>query len=71
MAPTQSETRRGRLSFRAQAHETWVRKKTRRWHAVVAGAVAGGIGIMFEKRSRRIAIGQQLFVRYVCDVKTV
>jgi len=44
MAPTASERRRGRLSFRAQAHEIWVRKKTRRWYAIVAGAVAGGVG---------------------------
>lgn len=64
MGPTPADKRRGRLSFRAQAHETWARKKARRWHAVVAGAVAGGLGIMFEKRSRRVAISQQLFVRY-------
>ena len=63
MAPTVSERRRGRLSFRAQAHEVWVDKQTRRWYAILAGAVAGGAGIMFEKRSRRIVIGQQLFVR--------
>ncbi|KAH8118868.1 hypothetical protein DFH11DRAFT_704915 [Phellopilus nigrolimitatus] len=63
MAPTASERRRGRLSFRAQAHEIWLRKQTRRWYAVVAGAVAGGVGILFEKRSRRVAIAQQLFVR--------
>lgn len=63
MKPTPSERRRGRLSFRAQTHELWVRKKTRRWHSVLAGAVAGGVGVLFEKRSRRIVIAQQLFVR--------
>ncbi|KAG1743628.1 uncharacterized protein EDB91DRAFT_1274155 [Suillus paluster] len=43
--------------------EMWVRKKTRRWHAMFAGALAGGLAVMFEKRSRRVAIAQQLFVR--------
>lgn len=57
--------RRARLSLSAQVHQQWVRKKTRRWHAVVAGAVAGGVAIMFEKRSRRLIIAQQLFVRFV------
>ena len=57
--------RQPRLSLSAQAHQQWVRKKTRRWHAVVAGAIAGGVAIMFEKRSRRLIIAQQLFVRSV------
>ncbi|KAH7922062.1 hypothetical protein BV22DRAFT_1071135 [Leucogyrophana mollusca] len=55
--------RDARLSLSAQAHQVWVRKKTRRWHAVLAGAIAGGLAVMFEKRSRRVVIGQQLFVR--------
>ncbi|EIW76437.1 hypothetical protein CONPUDRAFT_85000 [Coniophora puteana RWD-64-598 SS2] len=55
--------RHARLSSAAQAHQEWVRKKTRRWHSVLAGAVAGGLAVMFEKRSRRITIAQQLFVR--------
>lgn len=63
MAPTRSERRRGRLSFRAQAHEVRMRKKTRQWYAVVAGALAGGFGVMFEKKGRRVTIAQQLFVR--------
>ncbi|KAG9317934.1 hypothetical protein JVU11DRAFT_2167 [Chiua virens] len=58
-----SSERRPRLSLSAKAHQEWVRKKTRRWHAVVAGAIAGGAAIMFEKRSRRLIIAQQLFVR--------
>ena len=63
MAPTRSERRRGRLSIRAQAHEMWIRKRTHRWHAVVAGAVSGGLPLLFEKKGRRVTIAQQLFVR--------
>lgn len=55
--------RQPRLSLSAQAHQIWVRKKTRRWHAMFAGALAGGLAVMFEKRSRRVVIAQQLFVR--------
>lgn len=55
--------REARLSMSAQAHQQWVRKKTRRWHAVLAGAVAGGAAVLFEKRSRQTIISQQLFVR--------
>lgn len=56
--------RQSRLSLSAQAHQVWVHKKTRRWHAMFAGALAGGLAVMFEKRSRRLVIAQQLFVRY-------
>ncbi|KAH9031452.1 hypothetical protein EDB83DRAFT_2419882 [Lactarius deliciosus] len=52
-----------RLSFIAQAHQTWLRRKSARWHSIVAGAVAGGIAISFETPSRRSGIAQQLFVR--------
>lgn len=55
--------RSARLSTNAQAHQTWIRQQTKGWYSLVAGAVAGGAAIMFEKRSRRIAIGQQMFVR--------
>ena len=55
--------RRARLSVSAQAHHVWVRKRTRRWYAVFAGAVAGAIAITFEKRNRRLGIAQQMFVR--------
>ena len=65
MAPTKGERKRGRLSFRAQAHEQWIRRIRQRWHAVVAGAIAGGIGVLFEKKNRRLTIAQQLFVRFV------
>ncbi|KLO05351.1 hypothetical protein SCHPADRAFT_933673, partial [Schizopora paradoxa] len=33
MAPTRSERRRGRLSFRAQAREIWMRRQTRWWYS--------------------------------------
>lgn len=58
--------RRARLSTTAQMRQVWVRKKTRRWHAVVAGAIAGGLAILFErsKGGRRTVIAQQLFVRF-------
>jgi hypothetical protein len=59
------ERREARLSTSAQAHQSWVRKKTRRWHSVLAGAVAGAFAVSFEKRSRQNVISQQLFVRYV------
>ncbi|KDQ63978.1 hypothetical protein JAAARDRAFT_27652 [Jaapia argillacea MUCL 33604] len=55
--------RRPRLSLSVTAQQIMVRKKTRRWHAVVAGAIAGAVAIMFEKKGRRVTIAQQLFVR--------
>ena len=68
-APTPFEVpliaRQPRLSLSAQAHQVWVHKETRRWHSMLAGALAGGLAVMFEKRSRRVVIAQQLFVRYV------
>ncbi|KAI9508117.1 hypothetical protein F5148DRAFT_980304 [Russula earlei] len=57
------EKREARLSSSAQAHQIWVHKKTRRWHSVLAGAVAGTVAVSFEKRSRQRIIAQQLFVR--------
>jgi hypothetical protein len=54
--------RRARLSISAHA-KVMIRKQTRRWHAVFAGAVAGGAAIMFESKSRRTLIAQQMFVR--------
>lgn len=35
----------------------------KRWHATLAGAVAGAIAILFERKSRRLSISQQMFVR--------
>lgn len=58
-------TRRGRLSLSAQAHQVWIRKKTRRWQSVLAGSVAGGIAIMLEKKNNRLGVAQQMFVRCV------
>jgi hypothetical protein len=60
-----SALRKGRLSLTAQAHQVWVRKKTRRWQSVFAGSAAGAMAIMFEKKENRVGIAQQLFVRYV------
>lgn len=59
------EKREARLSSSAQIHQIWVRKKTRQWYSILAGAVAGAFAISFEKRSRQDVIAQQLFVRYV------
>ncbi|KAF9459161.1 hypothetical protein BDZ94DRAFT_1300726 [Collybia nuda] len=55
--------RSARLSLSAHAQLALIRKKTRRWHAAFAGALAGGMAIMFEKRNRRGVIAQQMFVR--------
>ena len=59
------DRRRGRLSLTKNAQMMLIRKRTRRWHAALAGAVAGGLAIMWEKKSRRTVISQQMFVRYV------
>ncbi|PPR04651.1 hypothetical protein CVT24_011869 [Panaeolus cyanescens] len=58
-----TEKRRGRLSLTKRAQIVLIRKQTRRWHAALAGAVAGGLAIIWENRSRRGVIGQQMFVR--------
>jgi hypothetical protein len=63
-----SEERTARLSSAAKAHQTWLRKRSTRWHSIVAGAVAGGVAISFESFSRRKVIAQQLFVRRVLNV---
>lgn len=55
--------RQARLSVSAQAHQVWARKRTRRWYSVVAGAVAGAVAVSCEKKTRRVAIAQQMFVR--------
>ncbi|KAF7432589.1 hypothetical protein PC9H_004531 [Pleurotus ostreatus] len=55
--------RRARLSLSTHAQMMIVRKKTRRWHAALAGAVAGALAIVWEKRNRRGVIAQQMFVR--------
>ncbi|KAH8092537.1 hypothetical protein BXZ70DRAFT_898184 [Cristinia sonorae] len=61
--PQSRAPRQARLSTHAQAHQQWVRRKTRRWYSVLAGSVAGAVAICFEKSSRRTTIAQQLFVR--------
>ncbi|KAF7360547.1 hypothetical protein MVEN_00785800 [Mycena venus] len=57
------QRRAPRLSLSAHAHMVLVRKRTRRWHSALAGAVSGGLAILWEKRSRRAVIAQQVFVR--------
>ncbi|KAJ7211172.1 hypothetical protein GGX14DRAFT_623662 [Mycena pura] len=55
--------RSARLSLSAHAQMALIRKRTRRWHAALAGAIAGSLAILWEKQSRRAIIGQQMFVR--------
>ncbi|KIP03793.1 hypothetical protein PHLGIDRAFT_110411 [Phlebiopsis gigantea 11061_1 CR5-6] len=62
-AAARSRSRHARLSMSAQAHQVWVTKKTRRWYAILAGALAGAMGILCEKKNRRTGIAQQMFVR--------
>ncbi|KAJ7867694.1 hypothetical protein B0H14DRAFT_3084106 [Mycena olivaceomarginata] len=50
------------LSLSAHAQMIIVRKRTRRWESALAGAISG-LAIFWEKRSRRVVIAQQLFVR--------
>ncbi|KAF9441977.1 hypothetical protein P691DRAFT_711032 [Macrolepiota fuliginosa MF-IS2] len=61
MVPT--NRRRTRLSLSTRTRLILIRKRTRRWHAALAGAIAGGLAIIWEKRSRRGLIAQQFFVR--------
>lgn len=57
----EEQGRRGsRLSIQSQV--LYSRLDTARWHAVVAGAIAG-LSVLWEKKSRRITIAQQVFVR--------
>ncbi|KAG8957389.1 hypothetical protein FRC03_010200 [Tulasnella sp. 419] len=35
----------------------------KRWHAALAGFVAGGVAVLMEKKGRRLGISQQMFVR--------
>lgn len=63
-ANSQPYRRSARLSLSRQATLAIVRKKTRRWHAAVAGFAAGAAGIIWESdKERRVTIGQQMFVR--------
>lgn len=52
-----------KLSKQAKAHEMWIRKKGRRWHAALAGTIAGGLAVLWERQDRRLGIAQQMFVR--------
>jgi hypothetical protein len=57
------EVRKGKLRLTTHAQLLMIRKRTRRWHSALAGFVAGGLAIMWEKNSRRNVISQQMFVR--------
>ncbi len=48
-----------RLSLTTRTQFILIRKQTRRRHAALAGGIAGGLAIMWEKRGRRTFIGQQ------------
>lgn len=61
--PAHKRVRQLRLSASGRARQAWTKKRTRAWFSVVAGSIAGGVAILFEKRARRVAIGQQMFVR--------
>ena len=69
--PVGNRSRKPRLSVSGRARQAWTKKRTRAWFSVAAGAIAGGVAIMFEKRSRRIDIGQQMFVRSVRSTNTL
>ncbi|KAJ7634980.1 hypothetical protein FB45DRAFT_910404 [Roridomyces roridus] len=62
-SPVLRRRRSARLSLSANAHMALIRKRTRRWHAALAGAIAGSLAILWEKRNRRGVIAQQMFVR--------
>ncbi|KAJ7708217.1 hypothetical protein B0H17DRAFT_452825 [Mycena rosella] len=40
-----------------------VNRCTRRWHSALAGAISGGLAILWETQSQRSGIAQQVFVR--------
>ncbi|KAJ7243947.1 hypothetical protein C8J57DRAFT_57448 [Mycena rebaudengoi] len=61
--PSLHRRRSARLSLSAHAQMVLIRKRTRKWHAALAGAISGGLAILWEKRSRRGVIAQQMFVR--------
>lgn len=59
-------THPGHLSSSTQAAFALMREKGytyKRWHAAVAGSIAGAVAIMMEQKSNRLAVSQQMFVR--------
>ena len=49
--------------MRAEARIKLLQSRSSRWYAALAGAIAGGFAVCFEKKGRRVTIAQQLFVR--------
>jgi hypothetical protein len=66
LSPTEvhDDTKAKASSPRARDRHSVIRKKTTARHAAIAGAVAGGVAIMCEKKARGV-FALQLFVRYV------
>lgn len=50
------------IEERPLSRDVFVRKPVARWHALVAGGIAG-LAVAFETSERRLTIAQQLFVR--------
>ena len=59
-SPLNQENKRGHLSLHSEI--VYSRLEGARWHAVLAGGLAG-LSLLWEKKSRRITIAQQSFVR--------
>jgi hypothetical protein len=66
--PLDHSDRKARLSLSTDAQMVLVRKRTRKWHAALAGALAGAFAIVCESKYQRSAIAQQVFVRCVLSV---
>ncbi|KAJ7670442.1 hypothetical protein B0H17DRAFT_1162151 [Mycena rosella] len=63
VTPLHQRRRSARLSLSAHAQMVLIRKRTRRWHAALAGPISGCLAILWEKHNRRGVIAQQMFVR--------
>ena len=61
--PSKREKREGKSGHLSVNSEiVYTRLDGARWHAIVAGAVAG-LSVLWETKERRITIAQQIFVR--------
>ncbi|SRR5258708_4701973 len=64
-SPLKQEHKRGHLSLHSEI--VYTRLESARWHALLAGGLAG-LSVLWEKKSRRITIAQQSFVRFVLKI---